>query len=62
MLLYIFKNNKIVFKKDDFKDHYGNEMKKMPEEEQKEALNTENNMEELKVGILDDQKHSMFLI
>ena len=54
MLLYIFKNNRIVFKKEDFRSHYVNEMR----EENKEIPSaTNNNMEEAKISIFEEVKN-----
>lgn len=55
MLLYIFKNNRIVFNKEDFKDHYENEMR---EEGKANILVTDNNLEEVKLAIIEETKNN----
>lgn len=62
MLLYIFKHNRILFRKEDFKDHYeeqkvdsaeGGNSQRPPEPKQEV---TENNLEEVKLGYSEDSK------
>lgn len=55
MLLYIFKNNRIVFNKEDFKDHYEHEMR---EEGKSNILITDNNLEEVKLAIIEETKNN----